>query len=449
MRGSITALVLGLVLAMLAGPLAAEPQQAGTAPNASPDPLLSGGLPQNDLLKATRKALKGIDPELGEPMARLERPKQVRQAETAKPPAMVYTYRHLLRFIPDTPRLRTWIVLNDMSRAVATLQSVKGGVPRPGPQADSRAVADHMMFLRQVMAEGPYISGFSNYYNADLMKILKENAGYDLRNVDQTVSAARRPGDLHAITLNRETTSIKTQLLASSTLPRAAVEMYRAIPILSWGPDFRGQFVDRLQPPAHDDLGTGGRLAFLDRVIFRAAWTDGVKAMIDASTQRRRSLADVNDIVLVADRLEKLNVFSALISDNTQRREALMEKWNTTEQRKALEGLIALKPYGVFGTGIGKDHDGFYTGMVLVHKNNVQARANLERLRAKLEKEGSLFDPARPAWSTFFDLQRLALSTDEGVLIAKLPFVWGNDMNSRNRVWNLFVEVQDPLLLHE
>src|SRR5262249_31122043 len=158
-----------------------------------------------------------------------------------------------------------WVELNDLTRAAPHLVALRGGRARPGPEADSQAVAAYRDELLQLgMAEGPYISGFrgSGYHGVDskeraeeMAAKMKANAGYDLRHVEQTASAGHRPGDLQVVTLNQQTHAIRTQLLAPPELPRVKVEEHKGVPILAWGPDFASDIQSRSNPPVLDSLG--------------------------------------------------------------------------------------------------------------------------------------------------------------------------------------------------
>ena len=94
-----------------------------------------------------------------------------------------------------------------------------------------------------------------------------------------------------------------------------------------------------------------------------------------------------------------------------------------------------LRAYEAYATGAGKDGNGPYMALVLVHADGASAEENVGLLRRIIEEGSSrLFDVP---WSEVIDVGRLEINAEGRLLLAKLrgglardPFGWLNQRDS-------------------
>ena len=127
----------------------------------------------------------------------------------------------------------------------------------------------------------------------------------------------------------------------------------------------------RLQPPAFDPLGKGGRIAVLDSLVLRTIETEGMRHLIDVHLGNRDSLADDPDMALAVETLDGLGVYSGLLFGDVELLEAqslcnLVDDCDEKTLAKVRSQLgmapaesRGLDEYIVIGTGVGHDEDGF------------------------------------------------------------------------------------------
>ena len=105
--------------------------------------------------------------------------------------------------------------------------------------------------------------------------------------------------------------------------------------------------------------------------------------------------------------------------------------------RKGVPGFV---PYEAFATGAGKDENGHYMALVLVHAADASAEENVGLLRRIIEEEGSmLYDIS---WSDYIDVEKSEIHADGRVLRAKLRGGFANN-------WLDWVIQRDGLILYE
>ena len=105
-----------------------------------------------------------------------------------------------------------------------------------------------------------------------------------------------------------------------------------------------------------------------------------MKALIDAHLKEGPSLADVEEFRLLAGGMSQLTAYTMFLSDGVERwglpNYVKGLSWQvSTEQdisledveRKLAEAGPWLRPYQAFGVGAGKDEEGRYMALVLVH----------------------------------------------------------------------------------
>ena len=179
--------------------------------------------------------------------------------------------------------------------------------------------------------------------------------------------------------------------------------------------------------------------------------------MIDASLDKRPSLADWEDYRLVTQGMSELAAYGIFLSDQTQGFEAMLQVlcdgFGMTMNDQVCLRLGAevqrqpmLRRYQVFATGVGKDETGTYTALVLVHSDEGSATENAVLLRKRIEKvtSGVRVGSTRKTWAELFDTNRIEVDVKGRVLLAKLRPTEGTPP-----YWLDWVLQQDPLLLHE
>ena len=220
------------------------------------------------------------------------------------------------------------------------------------------------------------------------------------------------------------------------------------IEFYSWGDDATPDLPMRLQPPAFDPLGRGGRIAVLDSLVLRTIETEGMRYLIDTYLDNRDSLADDANVALAAGILDGLGVYSALLVGDVESLESysLCDRLDDCDEEALAElrsqlGMSSpeesggLDKYILLGTGVGHDEDGLYTALVFVYENEDVAERNAGVLK-EMVAEG--FSLTGEPWSEVFPKREV---WNEGrALIAKL--------RTENRLIHLFMVFnKDSLIL--
>ena len=345
-------------------------------------------------------------------------------------------FEELLRAIPDTPEARREVYIDDYTLARRLFD-----ISLPGPGDDEAALQEFYDWSPPYDGKGygdtiPVLgfggfAFFSPYYHGRRgvtahIQYLAYLA-FDIRSMDQTILAGP-PDNKLDVTLGRFDPKATDEALRScSECPTPDREEYGGVSYYSWGRDNK---VDRnmiLAPPAFDYLGRGGRIAVLDSYVFHTWATDEMKSLIGALRDEVPSLADLEEYRLLAATMSQLGAYSMLLSDDTFGLDSMVEGYlegpdATNEEaaklREVLEGPGTLRPYQAFATGAGKDEDGPYMALALVHANSGPAEENVELLRRRIE-EGSSSVYQTP-WLDLIDVATLEIHSEERLLLAKL-----------------------------
>ena len=178
-----------------------------------------------------------------------------------------------------------------------------------------------------------------------------------------------------------------------------------------------------------------------------------MEALIDASLNESASLADVEEFRLLAGGMSRLGAYTMLLSDDVEVWDAanldatmLLQASSSREdvdrlQRELSERGPWLRPYEAFATGAGKDENGHYMALVLVHADDASAEENVGLLRRIIEEERSFVDPSL-LWSDDIDVERSEIHTEGRALLAKLRGRFA-------RSWLAWVYARDSLILYE
>ncbi len=356
------------------------------------------------------------------------------------------TYQRLLRAIPSVPGRIVQIWINDYAAAAEALD-----IARPTPDAADEAVETYLLALDGGGVQaGPFISGYHSYGRA-ILPGLRERSGYDVRDVRASLQ------DLAGIPVRRVAVildvvppeEVQATIAQSPTWPLPEERERDGVALLVWQPVFALRLDQRLNAPVFDELGRAAPLAFLDEEILSASSVEETEAMIDADLGVIASLWDSEIIRALAEGLARLGAYSCVLTNDpsSQSLEA-WPAWTPMLFPTGQEGLLekvdadeALRPYEALGTGVGRDVDGFYMAIVLVHVDDVTAIENASILRARLKNGQSLTYEA--PWTTWFDAERTLIEVDGATLLARVPIL----PSSSTGMWVRWLIERDPLLL--
>ena len=323
-------------------------------------------------------------------------------------------WEELLGTIPDTPETRRYIFLNDLDRVRKLFPSIPGDEANftlPGPDTDEKTlnqwygyipplgIEDDQVDRVPICGEFPFISGlgFWCYANVPPKRMFYKNLGFDVRNIKQTVVAGA-PDQYLEILRGRFDPETTASVLGecSGCVPYNLVE-HRGVSFYSWGEDYVVNIDRILAAPAFDSVGRGGRIAVQDDYLFRTTPTSGMEALIDTSQGHDPSLRDVEEFRLLAQSLDELGVYSAFMTDHKweleeTRQALLLNKDNSPEDlKKLLDHSPLLRPYQAWATGKGKDNNGHYMFLVLVHANPELATQNATLLPRRIIEATSVY----------------------------------------------------------
>jgi hypothetical protein len=392
---------------------------------------------------------------------------------TSVPAASVF--EELLGVIPDTPETRASVYINDFLRiweraGLPPLKDTPEGLVREHLERALPGALGAQAQPRIARGPSPYISGWESQLLLGFPG-RRDNLGFDYRDVEQTALAGLHPRQLEIVRGHYDPQATQRALSACSgeCIPPDAREEYQSIPFYRWGEDFKGNLQHRLKPPAFDSRGRAGRLAVQDKYVFRTLWTEGMKALIDASLGQRPSLADVEEFRLLAKGLSELGAHAVYLSNNTQwvsdldsyvvtlneRRVPLDSPLQEVQRIRQEVQQALLRPYQAVGTGSGQAPEGGYIALVLVHSDEPAAKENVGLLRQRVEGTPHL-SYAKP-WREIVDGEGMEIRTEGRVLLAKLPLrgeefagAWAAIARPAAPEIAVFpFPSPDPLLLHE
>ncbi len=379
-------------------------------------------------------------------------PKAVLDTSVAGSKAAVY--EALLAIIPDTPDVRGYLHIADYDLARQMFSA--STFPLPGPEDDDEAVAAFNSWLPPMSREeigvvAPNLSfmGISPFFSLSPNSIDLQYFAFDIRNMDQSITTGVSGYDVVQGRFNSE--AADATLKSCIECPAPGIEEHRGITFYSWGEDYAASPELRNSPPAFDHLGRGGRFAILEEYVIRTLGTPEMKAAIDAHLKEVPSIADVREFQLLVKGMSRLVVYGMFLTDG-------VELWELSSYAKALAGPDAsqadveakkrelsaggpwLRPYGAFGVGGGKDEDGPYMALVLVHTNGDLAEENVGLLRRIFEEASSAYYDI--PWSDEIDINSLEINAEGPLLLARIrgPIV------ASGLQWVNFV---DNLILHE
>ena len=334
--------------------------------------------------------------------------------------------------IPDTPETRQYLFINDFAKIRELFD-----ISLPGEDAEESDLTEYLKYLggshevyesegalRPNLAARPSIAGMTSRDDP----IHRDSIGFDQRNFEQTVLVTDLENrDLEIIRGRFDPVATEQAINGCSECPSHDGVIYNGVKLYIWGEDLAGDRKLRYRPPAFDTFGRGGRIAVTDDYVFRTIETHRIEMLIDATAGDRPSLAEFEEFRLIAAALDELDVYGALISIRTQslgnyplpfslpfgnRLEYILER---------LDESPLLRPYRAFATAIGRDKDGHYMALVLVHENEVLAQENVGLIEKRLKDPGTLLRvDSKETFAEEVNLRSVESQVDGRVLVAKL-----------------------------
>jgi len=348
----------------------------------------------------------------------------------------------LLAHVPDTAETRGWVVMNDYARARQAF-----GISLPESDADVQTLAEYEEQL--MLDEQRAFRGFFPTEIAGLREIAPDEwrteLGFTFANVDQDVEAGEGP-ELHYVLRGRFDGNAIDEAVRSDPLFGDLLEKasHRGVDYYSWGEDFEADFS---RTSAVRRLGRGHRLAHHGDYLYWAQWTDGLEGLIDTGLGERPSLADREHFQLLAEGLDRLDTYTALLTEDIKRQTSLIHiglgERPSLADMEALQEALQREPrllsYLAFATGQGVDAGGPYLAIVLLHADEETAAQNVQRLEQRIREGTSVFVSSGEPWTNFID--EGDISSEGRLVLAKLH-------TTEMMLWIQFVLARDPLLLH-
>lgn len=388
-------------------------------------------------------------------------PKTMPDASSADQQAAVY--EALLATIPDGSELRQDMDLRIFNYALARQIFPPSTFPLPGPGDDEDTLAAFDSWtvpLAMVLDdEGiiyPTVASLPNspFFPRSHHSIDFRYFAFDIRNIDQSIAVNTTGRSRYDIARGRfDPQAAEATLKTCVECPAPSIEEYKGITYYGWGEDYAVNPKLKLAPPAFDELGRGGRIAVLEEYVIRTLGTPDMKAAIDGHLKQAPSLADVEEFQLLVKSMSRLGVHAMFLSDSVENSKLssdyakLVAAWDASQteveakEQELLEAGPWLRPYDAVGVGFGKDEEGRFIALVLVHKGGDFAEENVGLLRRIIEEENSVSYPDMK-WSEYIDINSLEINAEGRLLLAKMR----GDIDSSGLDW---VYRRDNLILYE
>ena len=332
----------------------------------------------------------------------------------------------LLELIPPPPDGGYWnsVYLNDYGR-----MREAHGIQAPENDATGVHLEEYLSrVFEETGTTGPWLSGYHPLAREEAPDE-KEYLRFDIDSVDSSIWVDDPPRTLEAMTGRFDPEATGGWLAACAGCPEPEMLEHGGIEFYSWGEDSMPDPPKRLQPPAFDQLGRGGRIAVLDSHVFRTVETEGMRYLIDSHLDNRDSLADDPDMALAAGALDGLGVYSALLFGDVESLgesslcdRIIMDNCPEEEALEKLRSQLGIAPAGaldryiLLGAGVGHDGDGFYTVLVFVYESEDVAERNVGAFKEMLAEGRSMF--TGQTWTEYFPQSEVL--NDGRALIASL-----------------------------
>ncbi len=346
----------------------------------------------------------------------------------------------LMKLIPLTEDSRSILSFNGYR-----LAREANGIQAPAEDASDQDLEEYLRELGSTgLAAGPWISG---YTRESMTQLEQKYLGFGVVDVERSILAGEPPYTLEAVSGRFDPETTDASLAACAECDKPEVQEHLGVKFYSWGADYTPDLKKRLQPPAYDVLGRGGRIAVLDSVVFRTLGTAGMRSLIRTYGGNRDSLADDPDLALAAGALQKLGAYSALLVGDVERFTDPLDSLLSAEEQAQLQKMrdqlqmeagTTSEKYSVLGAGVAKDSDGFVTILVFVYEDEGAASRKVQDFEERLANGQSMLT-GQP-WTEYFPESEVW--NDGRALIARLR-------TEHPRIWEQIVMAVDSLLWQE
>ena len=346
----------------------------------------------------------------------------------------------LMKLIPLTEDNRSIVSFNGYR-----LAREANGIQAPAEDASDQDLEEYLRELGSTgLAAGPWISGFTRESMAQLER---KYLGFGVGDVERSILAGEPPYTLEAVGGRFDPETTDASLAACAECDKPEVQEHLGVKFYSWGEDYKPDLKKRLQPPAYDVLGRGGRIAVLDSVVFRTLGTAGLRSLIRTYGGNGDSLADDPDLALAAGALQKLGAYSALLVGDVERFTDPLDSLLSAEEQAQLQKMrdqlqmeagTTSDKYSVLGAGVAKDSDDFVTILVFVYEDEGAASRKVQDFEERLANGRSMLT-GQP-WAEYFPESEVW--NDGRALIARLR-------TEHHRIWEQMVMAVDSLLWQE
>lgn len=365
-------------------------------------------------------------------------------------------WTELLAHIPDTEETRQWTVIHDIARARNDL-----GLEVPDQDATDEEVFHG--YILDVMSgdDGSLWVNLQGGFVPQVLTVqhyeIREEVGFSVLAVDQWVFGGREADEYTMLRGRFNEDRIDETLHNDPDYSELLKEdSHEDVSYYSW-PD-AGDSETRAHTEIHPRKLHS--LAVNDNSVYWSLSQQAMREMIEAGTGNTRSLADREDHQLLAEELDRLGVWAALLSTDVESQSgdpAQICIGDCTEDeldeiQHILDEEPRLLPYTVYASGAGTDESGAFLGIIIVHEDAEAAQKNVGRFRERVQDgwsinaegllEGApweevLFQDGSPPESY------LDVSADGRVLTARIRL----NMDRPSGQWYWWRDSNDPLLL--
>jgi hypothetical protein len=298
------------------------------------------------------------------------------------------TYLGLLKLIPDNLSNNVYILINYNS--IWEDAGINFN-PRNETRINREEILNIALSSLSEHIAGDSALKFSSFYSGNdgtikISPIEYDTLGYDIvADVDAEIISFDSQDNGYMVGMSGDFTvkTTRSALQNQDGWPQWVrdnfqTEIYREIPVYSWGPSTDAVFGDAFKPPHLDYEGIARPLAATDGNMLVADSVYLVKGMVDASTDASSSLVDVPGYALIAKWMDSLDVYSVIISKEMP-------------PNQYVNLVLPLQPLLAVGFGDGRDERGPYTAVVAVYDSAKTAENISDNWKEKMEQLESQF----------------------------------------------------------
>jgi hypothetical protein len=343
----------------------------------------------------------------------------------------------LLRYFPQDVRLSDDVVrlqFNDYARARQLLDT-----DPPKQDALRSEIQDYAGALSAQTGISGYLANTwglgsrGDDWNSEL--------GFNLTNFDQSLELhvehrSNPPPEVVFRGRFDAGRAVKAARSTSSFSSDVGVESHAGVTFLSWGEDFvlsERQANVRAAPEAGPwPAQLPGRIVLDKRTVAWSFWTQGMKAIIEASSGRQSSLANAPVYQQLDQAFKDLGVYWAMILPGRDPR-FFDDAWRLVQgvygRAGPIEQTVFLQPWQGLAVGAGYDGSESYAIVVLLYDDAQVAASNVEILKTIVDSGVSLH--MRRPWREM--ITKNEIEANGNVVMAKF---WSPNIRLTQDAWN-------------